>query len=167
MTVLIVLRGPSGSGKSTVAKAVREAFGDTMALIEQDHFRRIVLKEKDIPNGLNIELIKRTVLFALEHGRHVILEGILDAGRYEAMLKEVTAIHPEQNHFFYFDISLEETIRRHQTKPNKDDFGEKELRLWYKRNNLLSFVTEHLVHEQQTVDQIRDNILSICEYRSG
>ncbi len=167
MTVLIVLRGPSGSGKSTVAKAVRAAFGDTMALIEQDHFRRIVLKEKDIPNGLNIELIKRTVLFALEHGRHVILEGILDAGRYEAMLEEITVIHPEQNHFFYFDISLEETIRRHQTKPNKDDFGEKELRSWYKQNNLLSFVTEHLVHEQQTVDQTRDGILSICEYRSG
>ena len=99
-TKLIVLRGPSGSGKSTTAKALRLAQTEKMALIEQDHFRRVVLKEKDIPNGLNADLIRRTAIFALEHSYHVILGGIFDAERYSNMLQELLEIHPTNNYFF-------------------------------------------------------------------
>jgi hypothetical protein len=133
-----------------------------MALIEQDYFRRIVLKEKDIPNGLNIELIKRTVLFALENGRHVIMEGIFDAGRYGAMFEEVVNIHPEQNRFFYFDVSLEETLQRHQTKSNKDDFGETEMRSWYKERDFLPHIKETAIPESNILEQTTAFILSVC-----
>ena len=61
---LIVLRGPSGSGKSSTAKLLRSRFDAPTALIEQDFFRRVVLKEKDIPNGNNHDLIKSVVLFS-------------------------------------------------------------------------------------------------------
>lgn len=152
-TKLIVLRGPSGSGKSSTAKAIRleqVAKNNKMAYVEQDYLRRIVLKEKDIVGGFNRELIKETVIFLLENQYDVILEGIFDKGRYEKMFQEITGVHPSGNFFFYFDISLEETLKRHNTKPNKDDFGEKEMRSWYKDKDLLEFVQENVITERST-----------------
>lgn len=121
-----------------------------MAYVEQDYLRRIVLKEKDIVGGFNRELIKETVIFLLENQYDVILEGIFDKGRYEKMFQEITGVHPSGNFFFYFDISLEETLKRHNTKPNKDDFGEKEMRSWYKDKDLLEFVQENVITERST-----------------
>ena len=161
-TKLIVLRGPSGSGKSTVAKAVRATQGRTMALVEQDYLRRIVLKEKDVPNGVNIGLIKQTVLFALEHSYDVMLEGIFYAEHYGGMFEEILRAHPEGNHFFYFDIPFEETLRRHQTRPNKDAFGEKQMRAWYRPKDILTCVEERVIEENSTVDETSALILTSC-----
>ena len=152
-TKLIVLRGPSGSGKSSVAQSVRAAQGQPTAIVGQDYLRRMVLKEKDIPNGLNIELIKRTTLFLLGHSYHVVMEGIFDSERYEQMFQEIIKEHPDSNYFFYFDISLEETLRRHQHKPNKEDFGEKEMRSWYKEKDPLEFVQEDVIPEHYRLEQ--------------
>lgn len=161
-TKLIVLRGPSGSGKSSTAKELRLAQTEKMALIEQDHFRRIVLKEKDVPNGLNADLIKQTVLFGLEHSFHVIMEGIFHSGRYIDMFQEILKKHPSNNYFFYFDIPFEETLRRHKFKPNKHEFDEKEMRDWYKEKDLLNFVQETLIPETSSVEQTIDTLISVC-----
>lgn len=158
-TTLIVLRGPSGSGKTTVAKAVRDALNEPIALIEQDYLRRTVLKEKDIPYGANIDLMKSVVLFTLSRGYHVILEGILDAGRYGDMLKELVTTHPHPNLFYYFDISFEETLRRHQQKPNHNEFGETEMRRWFKRLDLLTWVHEERIPESNTLEESTSTLL--------
>lgn len=157
-TKLIVLRGPSGSGKSTIAKAVRATQARPMAVIEQDYLRRILLKEKDVPNGLNIELIKKTTLFLLDSSYDVIMEGIFDKKRYSKMFKEITEQHPTNNYFFYFDISLEETLRRHQYKPNQDDFGEREMRNWYKEKDFLNFVNEVIIPEEFSLEETVERI---------
>lgn len=154
-TRLIVLRGPSGSGKSSIAKAVRLKCLETnkkTAYIEQDYFRRIVLKEKDIPNGFNIQFIKETVKFFLNNQYDVIMEGIFDQGRYEKMFEDLIETHSVNNFFFYFDISLAETLHRHNMKPNKNDFGEKELKEWYKDKDLLKCISEEIIPESNSFE---------------
>ncbi len=162
-TKFIVLRGPSGAGKSSVAKEVRLKFlenGRKMAYVEQDYFRRIVLKEKDISGGFNIELIKKTALFLLENQYDVIMEGIFVKSRYEKMFEEIMEIHPANNFFFYFDISLKETFKRHATKPNKDDFGKKELIAWYKNKDFLGCTKEEIIPENSNLEDTVDFIFS-------
>ena len=160
---LIVLRGPSGSGKSTAAALLRSRFDQPTALVGQDHLRRIILKEKDIPDGNNHDLIKQVVLFSLERGYNVIMEGIFDAGRYEHMFEEILEQHSDDNYFFYFDVSLKETLRRHQTKPNKADFGETEMREWFNSNDLLSCVKEITIPELNSLEAVVAQILSKIE----
>ena len=89
MKSLIIIRGNSGSGKSTIAKSIREKAGKNkkIAIIEQDYFRRFILKEKEQESENNIELIKMNVLFAFRKGYDVILEGILFSKRYKSMLE--------------------------------------------------------------------------------
>ena len=159
-TKLIVLRGPSGSGKSSAALAVREAFLGKMALVQQDYLRRTLLKEKDVADGLNIQLIEDVTLFALNHSHSVIMEGIFDKGRYTKMFENILKVHPDNNYFFYFDVSLEETLKRHELKPNKDQFGEKELRSWYKPGDFLDIVKEDIIPESYTFQQTVEYILT-------
>src|SRR5689334_1922734 len=79
---LLIIRGNSGSGKTTIAKQVRieilrRGFARQAALVEQDYFRRIVLKEKEAEGSNNLGLLRQTVLFCLEQDYDVVLEGIL------------------------------------------------------------------------------------------
>src|SRR6266536_5017044 len=132
---LVVLRGNSGSGKSTVARRLREVSDRKTATVEQDYLRRFVLKEKETEGANNIDLIEQTVEFALGRGYDVILEGILYFPRYGDMLRRLVSKCPD-NYFFYLDVSLDETLKRHLTKPDAHEFGEKEMRQWYKPNQL-------------------------------
>ena len=75
---LVVLRGNSRAGKTSLSMVLRER---PMAVVGQDHFRRIVLKEKDSTTDTDIlGLLDLTVRYCLGSGRNVILEGILQRG---------------------------------------------------------------------------------------
>lgn len=50
-TQLVLVRGNSGSGKSSIAQAVRDRYGRGLAIVEQDHLRRVLLRERDLPGG--------------------------------------------------------------------------------------------------------------------
>ncbi|NUW39213.1 AAA family ATPase [Nonomuraea rhodomycinica] len=137
-TVLIVIRGNSGSGKTSVAHAVRDAYGRRgMALISQDVVRRDILREPDRAGGVNIGLIDVMCRHALDAGHHVVLEGILAASRYGAMLNALRRDHLGTTRFYYFDISLEETLRRHDTRPQRDLFSAEQMRRWYVERDAL------------------------------
>lgn len=133
---LIILRGPSGSGKTTTAKALLKLAERKTCLIEQDYYRFIF---RPYENGSKAnsatmrKMIKENVLIALRDGYDVILEGILSTRSYKELFGEIFREHPSDNHLFYFDISLEETIRRHRTRPprNTPTFTEDDLRTFY------------------------------------
>jgi adenylate kinase family enzyme len=158
MAKLIVLRGNSGSGKSSVAKRIREVSTRKIAYVEQDNIRRGILKEKETDDGANITLISQIVEFALARDYDVILEGILNFPRYGKILRELAEKCPE-NYFYYFDISLEETLRRHETKWNSDQFGEKEMKQWYKHHDLTKFKGEKIIPEEYSLEQTVQKII--------
>ncbi|HEY2794278.1 MAG TPA: AAA family ATPase, partial [Micromonosporaceae bacterium] len=114
-TTLVVIRGNSGSGKTSVAREVRARCGRGCALLEQDYLRRILLREWDgrDSGGIAPDFIGATALFPLQHGYHVVLEGILGTGRYAGILHDLLAKHSGPRHVFYLDVSWDETLRRH------------------------------------------------------
>jgi adenylylsulfate kinase-like enzyme len=144
---LIIIRGNSGSGKSSIAKALRlkmvEA-GVKVALVEQDYIRRTMLKEKDMSDGDNIDLIEQVVMFSLNRGYSVVLEGILYFPNYGKMLKRLFD-SCGSCHVYYLDVPFDETLRRHATKPNAHEFGEAELRKWWHESDLTHFPGEQLI----------------------
>ncbi|HEY9476405.1 MAG TPA: kinase [Mycobacteriales bacterium] len=152
-TTLVVIRGNSGSGKSSVARALQLRYGRGCALVEQDYLRRTVLRERDIAGGLAPELIAQTVRFALDHHYHTVLEGILLSGRYSTMLASLHRSHRGQTFFYYLDVSLEETVRRHATRPQATEFSPDDMRGWYERRDLLGFDGEHVIPETSSLEE--------------
>lgn len=156
-----MLRGNSGCGKSTVALRLRDASDSKIALVEQDYLRRRVLHEKETKSNDNIELIRMTVEFALSRNYDVILEGILHFPRYGAMLADLAQKCP-RNYFYYLDASLEETLKRHASKPNAHEFGQRELTAWYQNHDVTNFANEIIIPESSTEDQTVLQILHHC-----
>lgn len=122
-TVLVVVRGPSGAGKSSVATRLRAAYGRGVAVVAQDVLRRTVLRERDIPGGVNIGLIDLVARHALDHGFHTVVEGILSAERNGPMLARLAADHRGRSHLYYLDADFDETVRRHATRPQATEFS--------------------------------------------
>lgn len=153
---LIVLRGPSGSGKSTVAKLLFEGATNKTALIEQDHYRFIFKPAGGGSkyNGDTIhKMIKSDTLIALQDGYDVILEGILSVRSYGELLDEMFAVHPEENYIFYFDISLEETLRRHSTRKTVlTEFGPEDIREWYPAAHRSDHKLEKIIPETFSIE---------------
>lgn len=159
-TRLIVLRGNSGSGKSTTARALRERLGRRLALVEQDYLRRIVLKARDTTHGPHYGLIELTVRYALDAGYDVVLEGILHRQRYHDLLARLARDHQGLTIPYYFNVSWEETLRRHAARPQSAEFGPDEMRRWYCPRDLLGWPEERLVPESATLAETTARILA-------
>ncbi len=152
-TKLIIIRGNSGSGKSTIAKRLQRRYGRGCALIEQDYLRRIILRERDEPGGIAPDFINHAARFALDHGYHVILEGILHLERYQPMLDDLRTAHRGPTYAFYLDISFDETLRRHATRPQASEFTPDQMRDWYIHRDLLENPDEFVVDESSSEDE--------------
>ncbi|WP_431926552.1 kinase [Nonomuraea jabiensis] len=161
LTQLIVLRGNSGSGKTSVARALRKAYGRRgLAVVGQDVLRRDILRELDVPDGVNIGLIDTVTRYALDHGHHVILEGILTASRYAPMLQSLREDFPGRSRFFYLDVPFEETLRRHATRPQSAEFGPDMMREWYIERDLLPGGYETVIDQHSSLEETVRRLLS-------
>ncbi|MCK2219033.1 AAA family ATPase [Actinomadura sp. ATCC 31491] len=150
--MLIIIRGNSGSGKSSVARAAREAYGRRgLAVVPQDVVRRDLLREEDRPGAVNIGLLDVMCRHVLDAGHHVILEGILAASRYGDMLGALCRDHRGATRCYYLDVSWEETVRRHATRPQRTAFTPDDMRPWYRRRDLLPGGLETVVPEASTL----------------
>lgn len=163
-TKLIILRGNAGSGKSTVAEILREKIDDEVVYLEQDIFRLKItkaLKDENFDDRRN-ELTKGAIMamldWARENSKYIILDGIFGVKRYTDFFEVVKAKF-KNVYAYYFDIPLEETIRRHQTREKAKLFGAEELASWYKPNNIMSTLNETIITKDLTKDEIVDRIL--------
>lgn len=152
-TRLVVLRGNSGSGKSTVARALQRARPRDVAWVGQDVLRREVLRANDVPGGVAVDLVDAAARFALDRGLHVVVDGILGAQKYGAMLRCLARDHVGLTRTYLLDVPFEETVRRHATKPVADAFGADEMRAWYHPTPLVPGLGEVVIGPESSAEQ--------------
>lgn len=154
MKKLIILRGNSGSGKTTIAKALQKKFGESTMLISQDVVRRDILKVKDGENTLAIPLMKELLIYGNNHSDIVILEGIMYADWYKPLFELAVQLYGTKIYAYYFAIPFEETLKRHQTKPNCHSFGEKEMRRWWREKDFSNVLNEIPITDEKDKEHI-------------
>lgn len=155
---LIILRGNSGSGKTTTGKALQRKFGHGTMLISQDVVRREMLYVKDGPNPEASQLLLELALYGKSNCNIVILEGILNSKWYNTLFENLLDEFKDQIFAYYMDIPFEETLNRHQQKPNAHEFGEKEMRRWWNEKDLLDIIPETLLYKELSLNEIVDLI---------
>jgi len=154
MPKIVIIRGNSGSGKTTIAKELQKALGHGTMLISQDVIRREIMYVKDRPNNKAIDLLHTLVAFAFEHCEIVILEGILYLEFYEKLFVSICDMYTDNIYAYYFDLPFEETLKRHLNKPNSDDFGEAEMRQWWKEKDYLTNIQEKILDSGMSKEYI-------------
>lgn len=162
MATLILLRGNSGSGKSTVARALQQHFGRNTLLIPQDTVRREMLYARDLPDGPTAPLMEVIARWGAQNCAVTIVEGILYSERYDRLFHALRDIF-DTIHAYYFDVSFEETLRRHETRPQRTQFGPEHMRNWWIEHDLLSIIQEVIIPESWSLDQTVARIITDVE----
>ena len=155
---LIILRGNSGSGKTTVAKELQKKFGYNTMLISQDEIRRNILWVKDGIDTKALPLMIELLKYGYEHSDIVILEGIMYEEWYNPLFKVANELYGSNVYAYYFDLSFEETVRRHNTRNR--EFGEKDMRRWWREKDFSSVLREQAITCEMDTDSIVEKIYS-------
>lgn len=156
---IVILRGNSGSGKTTIAKNLQKCYGRGTLLISQDAVRREMLYVKDGAETKAVDLLINLVKYGKENCTTVILEGILYADWYQRLFEVVKDEFGNNIYAYYFDIPFEETLLRHKTKPNAGEFGEADMKRWWREKDYLEIITEHMITQDMTADTIVNRII--------
>ncbi|MFD1535586.1 hypothetical protein [Nonomuraea guangzhouensis] len=69
---------------------------------------------------------------------------------------------------YYLDVSWQETLRRHDTRPQRAQFGPDDMRPWYLEQDVLPDAMETIIDESSTLDDtvrliVRDAGLLVSE----
>lgn len=161
MRKLIILRGNSGSGKTTIAKELQNRFGTNTMLISQDVIRRDMLKVKDGENTLALPLMKELLVYGHGHSDIVILEGIMYADWYKPLFELAVQLYDTKVYAYYFDLLFEETLKRHQTKPNSHEFGEDAMRRWWREKDFSDVLNEVSITDERNIDDVVEDIYNV------
>ncbi|WP_328296009.1 hypothetical protein OG218_25510 [Kineococcus sp. NBC_00420] len=164
-TRLIVVRGNSGSEGSTLAAALRAARPRGVAVLGQDVLRRQVLHVEDRPGALSVGLLDLTARSALDHGLHVVVEGILHEEIHGngAGVVHLVAEHVGTSCCYRYEVPFEETLRRHATKGDvAHEFGEAEMRSWWRDRDPLTGVDERTLDAACRAMQALATVLHDC-----
>lgn len=154
MPQLIIIRGNSGSGKTTVAKALQQKFGRNTMLLSQDMIRREILKELDGEETPACPLLIHMLKYGRKNCEVVILEGILNAAWYRELFECAIKEYGSEIFAYYYDLPFEETLRRHETKPNRNDFGEDDMRRWWKEKDFIGLIPEKVLTKEIGFDEV-------------
>lgn len=163
MSKLVIIRGNSGSGKTTTAKALQHRLGRNIMVLSQDVIRREILWVKDGFGTEALPLLMDMLQYGYNHCETVILEGILDAGYYRPLFELASELFGREIFAYYYDLTFEETLIRHQTKPNRDKFGREEMQRWWKEKDWLKIIPEKVISadmtQADTVEMIYQDIV--------
>ena len=159
-TGLVVVRGNSGSGKSTLAHRLQLLRDRRLAVVAQDIVRRQILRVPDVPGNASIGLIDTIVRHCLDGGFDVVVEGILGADKYGQMLTRLAEDHWGRSLFVRYELSFEETLRRHASKATSE-FGEVEMRQWWREADGLQGVDELVIGPAPSLDETVERIARV------
>lgn len=160
--MLIVIRGASGSGKSTLAAQLQQELGWPTAVLGQDHFRRTIFKERaDAGHADGMEhaaLLEVAAKHCLSAGHDVVLEGIFQSARYATMLDRISSMSTDAR-FYAFDLTFEETLRRHAGRSLASEVSQDQMRAWFRGWDPLPFVTEQPILPGEDLAAVTQRIL--------
>lgn len=159
---LIIVRGNSGSGKSQLAHAVRDARPRGVAIIGHDVLRREVLHVRDRPGALSVHYVDLSARFALDNGLDVVIEGILHAEIYGDMLSRLRSDHLGITRSYCYELELDETLRRHRTKPLAAEVTEDQVASWYRSSDriggLVEVIFDATVRARDALDRVLEDV---------
>ena len=139
MKKILILKGLPASGKSTYAKELVEKQPGSWKRINKDDLRAMLDVSHHSKGNEKFVLKARDWLItqALEAGKHVVVDDTNLAVKHEARIRDLAknyataSGHEIQVQVKFFDVPLEECIKRDLSRPNS--VGEKAIRKMYKQ----------------------------------
>jgi len=152
-TKLIIIRGPSGAGKSTVAREIYKKVIRPTLLVSEDQTRKQFSDHGKPGHNTSKKVATKMVMQGLDDGYDVIYEGILNLKTSGDNLQSILDYHPENNYLFYLDVNFNETIQRHQTRPEKEEFTTESMKTWWDYASPTNMSNETVIKERSSLKE--------------
>ena len=161
MQKLIILRGNSGSGKTTVAKLLQARIGSNTMVISHDMIRMQILNVRGEEGVVKSQALMIDLLrYGKRHSEVTILEGILPSKEYLSLFEVAIEEYNGNIYSYYWDVPFEETLVRHRTKPNRNNFGEEDMKRWWKEKDYLDTIPQTIIEKDLSLDDTVNLIYS-------
>ena len=89
----------------------------------------------------------------------VLVEGFYETDIYGQMLKQLKKLFAPQVFAYYYDLSFEETVRRHQTRVKQEEFTPSDMKRWWKDRDFLGWEEEAFFSDKVSLE---DAFQKIC-----
>lgn len=126
-------------------------------LLMLNHKQVIAMLTKDQENPLRI--IMHLLEYASQHENYVILEGILNATWYRPVFQFAKELFGGAIFAYYYDLSFEETLKRHQTRGQSQEFGAEKMARWWKDSDISDVLDEKIFRAEISLQQAINLIL--------
>ncbi|EFR43556.1 AAA family ATPase [Streptococcus pseudoporcinus] len=163
MPNLIIIRGNAASGKSSLARALQQQLGENTLRLSQDDLRRGMLLAHDSFDTPTISLLKTLLHYGFNNCDYIILEGILKADWYQPIWHYITENPQIKTFAYYYDLTFEETVKRHSQRAKSKDFGKASLKKWWNDKDYIKTIPEQLFNAELSIEQALSHILKEIE----
>lgn len=135
-------------------------------MIPQDIVIREMLWANDGPDTMALSLLLNLIKYGKENCNFVILEGILNSKWYKKLFENIKTEFGSNIYAYYYDIPFEETLLRHKTRANCNEFGENEMKSWWNEKDYLDIIKEKIITKDIDLDKTVEMIFNdvIKEY---
>lgn len=113
-----------------------------------------MLGAKDGENTEALPLMKELLIYGRSHCDVVILEGIMYSDWYKPLFELAAKLYDKNMHSYFFDLPFEETLKRHKSKQNCNDFGEEEMRRWWREKDFSYILHEKTITSEKDIQEI-------------
>lgn len=91
-----------------------------------------------------------------------IMEGILPADAYHKLFETAVEEYGQNIFAYYYDLPFEETLIRHSTKTSRNNFGEADMKRWWREKDYLPMISEKILYKdlsfEDTVSMIYNTV---------
>lgn len=81
---------------------------------------------------------------------------------YGAMVRRLVSDHRGITRCYRYELSFDETVRRHRGKENCHEFGAYEMKQWWREHDPLTGVEEAVLTGQDSLDENVSRVLHDC-----
>ena len=107
---------------------------------------------------MSIDLTETLASFGYEHDLLVLVEGFYETDIYGQMLERLKKLFALQVFAYYYDLSFEETVRRHQTRAKQEEFSPADMKRWWKDRDFLGWEEEAFFTDKDSLETAFDKI---------
>lgn len=154
--------------KASVAKALQRKFGSNTMLLSHNMVRIEILHVWGQEGIIKSEPFMINLLkYGKANSEITILEGVLPAKEYNKLFETAVEEYGQNIFAYYYDLPFEETLARHSTKPNRNDFGESDMRRWWKERDFLPMILEKVLDKdvsfEDAIEMIYNQVIN-CDF---
>lgn len=115
------------------------------------------------PDNLSIALSEEIARFGHKNNLLVIMEGFYETDIYGQMFERLAQLFSPNVASYYYALSFDETLKRHQTRAKKNEFTAEDMKRWWLEKDVLGWEKEVLLTDNVSLEMAKESVCLVID----